>query len=108
MARKPGVEHLAMFRDGALVAAQRLEMLAHIALRQDMEPFEEIDRDRLPRSLQQREVERAIEGVHAPPAGLGEPAERRQRVDRDAVLLGGRARGQIGRASCRESVWQYV
>src|SRR3546814_6571152 len=61
IARQPGVEHLAMFLVRALVAAQRLEMLAHIALRQDMEPFEEIDRDRLPRSLQQREVERAID-----------------------------------------------
>src|SRR3546814_6061508 len=83
---QPGVEHLAMFLVRALVAAQRLEMLAHIALRQDMEPFEEIDRDRLPRSLQQREVERAIEGVHAPPAGLGDLAARRQRVDRDAEV----------------------
>src|SRR3546814_18571045 len=53
IARQPGVEHLAMFLVRALVAAQRLAMLAHIAIRQDMEPLEDIDRDRLPRSLQQ-------------------------------------------------------
>src|SRR3546814_15737701 len=56
LARQPGVEHLAIFLVRALVAAQRPAMLSPIAIRQDIEPFEDTYRDRLPRRLPKREV----------------------------------------------------
>ena len=76
-----------MLVDGALVAAGRLQMLADIALRQDVEPLDDAERDRLGCRSDEGEMEGAVEGADAFAMGVGDAVERFQRLAGDRLLI---------------------
>src|SRR3546814_5969146 len=72
---------------GAFVAAGGLQVLAHVALGQNVKPFDDTEGDRPDRRPHQGEMESTIEGADALAMGFGDAVQRLQRLARRRLLL---------------------
>src|SRR3546814_17614172 len=65
---------------GAFVAAGGLQLLAHVALGQNVKPFDDTEGDRPDRRPHQGEMESTIEGADALAMGFGDAVKRLQHL----------------------------